>query len=159
MAMDDSMKPERWFQTPGEVAQALSPFFRKAGEAVRVSQPEVSRAAKAETRQDRSAFSSTPGYRTKNSEPMTEIAQIFSRSLLPNASVVWKSLVETGESGMESEDGGRRVISPAARRLAMNVGKYRRAGARLRNGGRRTSGVGVFRIKTKNGVIVWKGAI
>ena len=45
-------EPERRFQTPGEVAQALSPFFRKAGEAVRVSQPEVSRAVQAETRQE-----------------------------------------------------------------------------------------------------------
>ena len=36
-------EPERRFQTPGDVAQSLPPFFKKGGDALRASNPDVSR--------------------------------------------------------------------------------------------------------------------
>ena len=48
-------EPGRRFQTPGEVAQALTPFFKTGGMAVKGANPEISQAGQLE------AEESTPG--------------------------------------------------------------------------------------------------
>ena len=87
-------EPERRFQTPREVAQALQPFFKKTGAAFKGSQPEVSRV-------DRSGGNQgTAGANSASTKPVTSKTPVPGSSpeipVLPApASANWESLVES----------------------------------------------------------------
>ena len=59
-------EPGRRFQTPGEVAQALAPFFKKGSEALTPANPELSRAARRDAKQ------ATPGAVSGPTRPATD---------------------------------------------------------------------------------------
>ena len=63
-------EPERRFQTPSEVAQALAPFFKKATASVRVPNPEISQAGQsAWTPESPAADSCRPSRRRAGGRP------------------------------------------------------------------------------------------
>jgi hypothetical protein len=91
--------PGRWFQTPGEVAQALMPFFKKRSPGLVGSNPEVSRAG--QTNAGRPVSTST--------QPVTEAGREAVRAekaAQPAAAESqWESLITFGEE--------KRPITPA----------------------------------------------
>ncbi len=90
-------EPGRRFQTPGEVAQALTPFFKKGNVASTGSKPEFSQAGRADTKQ------ATAGAGSVSPQPVT------SRTPVPvppgktpqekaSPQAAWESLVELKET-------------------------------------------------------------
>ena len=95
-------EPERRFQTPGEVAQALTPFFRKGGDALRASNPEVSRTRVARDAQRTFEPRPVAPDPAKIIEAATASSKFPPEGRLAPARF-WKSLVETGQSGLEGD--------------------------------------------------------
>ena len=105
-------EPGRRFQTPGEVAQALTPFFKKGNVASTGSKPEFSQAGRADTKQ------ATAGAGSVSPQPVTSRTPVPvppGKTLQEKASpqAAWESLVELKET--ERSD----VAAPAVAALSV----------------------------------------
>ena len=90
-------EPERRFQTPSEVAQALAPFFKKASPIVRVLNPEISQAGQSLWTPESPATGLAP------TQPATSRAPAPPRPEKKRAATVepenrWESLIEFKET-------------------------------------------------------------
>ena len=141
-------EPERRFQTPSDVAQALTPFFRKGGEALKVSKPEVSQTGQNGTRTSTVGPSSLPSDPPQNAGTTTAPWKGKPAGTARPAAV-WESLVDTGRSGLDRADAPRVSKTRRPRWVWPSV-----AAGVLAIGLIVALALGVFKIKTKDGVIV-----
>ena len=101
-------EPERRFQTPAEVAQALTPFFKKGNVASTGSKPELSQVGRPDARQATAATGSVP------TRPATEFQPAPASSVrkpveTPRPESMWKSLIDFTETEpVEERCAGRR---------------------------------------------------
>ena len=89
-------EPERRFQTPAEVAEALKPFFKKGNVASTGSKPQLSQAGRADAKPATAGAGSVPG-------PAAEFAPAPAPSVgkpveTPRPEATWKSLVDFEET-------------------------------------------------------------
>ena len=82
----------RRFQTPGEVAEALTPFFKKGNVAFKVTKPEVSRDGQTAAGRSKTGAVSAPTERaTDAGRPVVRA----NKTALPTVpEVLWESLIE-----------------------------------------------------------------
>ncbi len=143
-------EPGRRFQTPGEVAQALTPFFKKGNVASTGSKPELSQAGRADTKQ------ATPGAGSVSPQPVTSRTPVPVppvKTLQEKASpqAAWESLVELKET--ERSDAAAPAVAALQRQRSRWMWPAVAAGVLLL-GLVVASAAGVFKVKTKDGVIV-----
>jgi formylglycine-generating enzyme required for sulfatase activity/serine/threonine protein kinase len=139
--------PARRFQTPGEVAQALVPFFKNADGAIKSPKPNVSRSSLSPARQ--------PGGKTPSSptQPATEFrgAAVVAKTAVEPAIPVplWESLIPARKTG------GPTDATPSAPPLRRPPWLWTPAavGVLLLSLVAAWLG-GVIKVKTANGVIV-----
>ncbi len=90
-------EPERRFQTPKEVAQALTPFFKKGSVASAGSKPEFSQAGQAHARPQAAGAGSAPTRRAAESAP-AHGPSAKKQVGAPQPDALWESLVELRET-------------------------------------------------------------
>ncbi len=143
-------EPGRRFQTPGEVAQALTPFFKKGNVATTGSKPEFSQAGRPDAKQ------ATAGAGSVSPQPVTSRTPVPvppGKTLQEKASpqAARESLVELKETERSH------VAAPAVAALQRQRSRWMwpavAAGALLL-GLVVAWAAGVFTVKTKDGVIV-----
>ena len=143
-------EPGRRFQTPGEVAQALTPFFKKGNVASTGSKPEFSQAGRADTKQ------ATAGAGSVSPQPVTSRTPVPvppGKTLQEKASpqAAWESLVELKET--ERSDVAAPAVAALERQRSRWMWPAVAAGVLLL-GLVVAWAAGVFKVKTKDGVIV-----
>ena len=143
-------EPGRRFQTPGEVAQALTPFFKKGNVASTGSKPEISQAGRADTKQ------ATAGAGSVSPQPVTSRTPVPvppGKTLQEKASpqAAWESLVELKET--ERSDVAAPAVAALQRQRSRWMWPAVAAGVLLL-GLVVAWAAGVFKVKTKDGVIV-----
>ena len=143
-------EPRRRFQTPGEVAQALTPFFKKGNVASTGSKPEFSQAGRADTKQ------ATAGAGSVSPQPVTTRTPVPvppGKTLQEKASpqAAWESLVELKET--ERSDVAAPAVAAVQRQRSRWMWPAVAAGVLLL-GLVVAWAAGVFKVKTKDGVIV-----
>ncbi len=143
-------EPGRRFQTPGEVAQALTPFFKKGSVALTGASPEISQAGRADTKQ------ATAGAGSVSPQPVTSRTPVPvppGKTLQENASpqVAWESLVELKET--ERSDVPAPAVAALQRQRSRWMWPAVAAGVLLL-GLVVAWAAGVFKVKIKDGVIV-----
>jgi serine/threonine protein kinase len=144
-------EPGRRFQTPGDVAQALTPFLKKGNVASTGSKPEVSQAGRADTKQ------ATAGAGSVSPQPVTSrtpVAVPPGKTLHEKASpqAAWESLVELKETERSPHVGAPAIAAPQRQRPRW-IWPAVAAGVLLL-GLVVAWAAGVFKVKTKDGVIV-----
>jgi len=143
-------EPERRFQQPKEVAQALAPFFKKGNVAPTGSKPEVSRAPQPQPNPATDGAGSLPTRPATESAPAPE-PPVSTPAQRPRTEPTWESLVDLKET-------------EPVKRAATDVASNRRrpwlwtalAAAVLVLGFVAVLGTGVLKIKTSEGFIVLK---
>ena len=90
-------EPRRRFQTPGEVAQALTPFFKKGSVGARVSNVEVSQVGQPEGRPESPAKGSVPTQPATNLEPAAA-SPVKKTAAKARPEPQWESLIELKET-------------------------------------------------------------
>ncbi len=104
--------PARRFQTPGEVAQALAPFFKRTDAAFKSPKVDVFQSSQSTAGQPVRKSVSTP------TQPATEsrVAAVSARTVVePSVPVArWESLIESRETERSQE--ARSVVAPTRRR-------------------------------------------
>ncbi len=90
-------EPERRFQTPKEVAQALTPFFKKGNVASTGSKPEFSQAGRPEAKPATAGVGSVPTRPAAESPPAPE-PSVTKPVETPRPEAMWKSLVDLDET-------------------------------------------------------------
>ena len=143
-------EPGRRFQTPGEVAQALMPFFKTGNVASTGSKPEFSQAGRADTNQ------ATAGAGSVSPQPVTSRTPVPvppGKTLQEKASpqAARESLVELKET--ERSDVAAPAIAAPQRQRPRWMWPAVAAGVLLL-GLVVAWAAGVFKVKTKDGVIV-----
>ena len=90
-------EPGRRFQTPGEVAQALTPFFKKGSVGARVSNVEASQVRQPEGRPESPAKGSVPTQPATNLEPAAA-SPVKKTAARARPEPQWESLIEFKET-------------------------------------------------------------
>jgi serine/threonine protein kinase len=93
--------PKRRFQTPGELAQALAPFFRKGSEATREPNLEVSRAGQLEAGHGTTRAAPAPTLRPIETTPERVSGTTKPAPTQPGS--IWEGLIDLGETEPLSE--------------------------------------------------------
>jgi len=143
-------EPERRFQTPNEVAQALTPFFKKGNVASTGSKPELSQAGRPD------AKPVTAGAGSVATRPTAELAPAPAPSVgkpvaTPRPEAMWSSLVDF----KETEPVKKAAPAAASKRRPPWLWPAVAAGV-LFFGFVVAWGTGVLKIKTPEGFIVLK---
>jgi serine/threonine protein kinase len=143
-------EPERRFQTPAEVAQALAFFFKKGSASVRVSNAEISQSAQPEGKPESPAKSSVSTLPATNLAPgsATPLKKPAEKS---HSNPQWESLNEFKKTEPEKEAA---PASAAPRRPRPPWIWPTVAAGALLLGLVVAWAAGVFKVKTKDGVIV-----
>jgi len=141
-------EPGRRFQTPAEVAQALTPFFKKSNASVRVSNTELSRAGQPDERPTSPARGSVP------TQPATNLAPAPAPPLKKPTEKArhepqWESLIEF----KETEPSRKPAPAPAAPRRPKPPWIWPTAAAGLLLLGLFVAWGVVLWVKTANGMI------
>ncbi len=144
-------EPGRRFQTPGEVAQALTPFIKKGNVASTGSKPEFSQAERADTKQ------ATAGAGSVSPQPVTSRTPVPvppGKTLQEKASpqAAQESLVELKETERSPHVGAPAIAAPQRQRPRWMWPAV--AAGVLLLGLVVAWAAGVFKVKTKDGVIV-----
>ncbi len=143
--------PARRFQTPGEVAEVLMPFFKKGGTGFKGAKPEVSRTGPSVARWETAGAASAPPRPAMNAAPPPLPAPAQSVTS-PRPEPMWESLIENRESERSGDEGPALV----RRRRPPWVWPSVAAGVLLL--GLIVAGAaGVFRVRTPEGDIVFDG--
>ena len=144
-------EPERRFQTPAEVAQALAFFFKKGSASVRVSNAEISQSAQPE------GIPESPARSSVSTQPATNLAPGSARSIKKPTEEIrpnpqWESLNEFKKTEPEKEAA---AASAAPRRFTRPPWIWPAVAAGVLLLGLVVAwAAGVFKVKTKDGVIV-----
>ncbi len=143
-------EPERRFQTPGEVAQALTPFFKKGAVAFKTPKSDVSQADSLSAARPLTGRVSPPTAReTHVAGPVVRVPKP-AEPTIPDGP--WESLIDIRET--ESASAATPSVAPTGRPpwvwLSVAVGVLLFAFCAAWLGG-------VFKVKTPEGVIVLEG--
>jgi len=90
-------EPERRYQTPAEVAQVLTPFFKKGNVASTGSKPELSQAGRPYAKQATASAGSVPTRPAAELQPAPE-PSVRKPVETPRPEAMWKSLVDFTET-------------------------------------------------------------
>ena len=94
-------EPSRRFQTPGEVAQALAPFFKKGGVGFKSAKPEISLAGESVARQETAGAAPAPPRPARNAAPPPLPAPAAPS---PRPEPMWASLIDVGKTDRSGEE-------------------------------------------------------
>ena len=161
-------EPGRRFQTPGEVARALIPFFRKASAALTGSKPEVSQAGQSQVeRAQASAVSVQAQSVTSTPPPSALAAREAPKRMEPESTLeglidlseqdpLFDTMLDKGPAtaATGSNRQGRRAASTSVAKPSRLVPRGLWVGAAVLLLGLAAAFAVVVRVRTANGVIV-----